>query len=69
MSYKHICGSCKKTGCPDAGNEKYDGMVGPCIMCQEYKPPLWSLDCFIRGVIVFGMLAVILCAIHAIITR
>ena len=54
MTNKHICGFCRNKKCPDAGDDKYDGMLGPTIGCQQYKPPLLG---FVTAILV------ILCAI------
>lgn len=65
---RHICGSCKRKDCPEAGNEKYDGMLGPTIGCARYKPCLWSLlDGFVDCVILFVVLAAVVWIIHAIV--
>jgi len=66
---KHICGSCTNKNCPAAGSEKYDGMTGPVIDCQKYKPRPWSLNWFVNWSLLFGLIAAILCAIHAIVVR
>lgn len=39
---KHICGTCKRKSCPQHGQEKYDGMLGPAIFCMRYWPGGWS---------------------------
>ena len=42
---KHICGFCENKDCPEAGNEKYDGMLGPTIGCTRYDsgPTIWTI--------------------------
>jgi len=64
--YKNLCDSCRRSGC--GGYRQFDPMIGPTIGCPKYKPSLWSLDWFINWSILFGLIAVVLCAIHAIIT-
>lgn len=63
----HICGDCRDKNCPDAGNEKYDGMLGPTIACYKYKPHFLSFEWFVRWSLLLGLSAGALYMIYVII--
>ncbi len=64
MSNEHICSTCRNKKCPEAGSEKYDGMLGPTIMCPDYTPSLWSLECVVTWAMLLGVVGIALCIIH-----